>query len=74
MTSELVGRFVAAAVTGTRAAYEGEIHWRATTPELVVPDQVARRGGSCSRRWPCGYVMSDRRRLVRSKRDNGSCF
>ncbi len=62
MTSELVGRFVAAAVTGTRAAYEARSLARYDA-ELVVPDQVAAEV-ALLKALALRYVMSDRRRLV----------
>ena len=62
MTSELVGRFVAAAVTGTRAAYEARSLARYDA-ELVVPDQVAAEV-ALLKASALRYVMSDRRRLA----------
>lgn len=62
MTSELVGRFVAAAVTGTRAAYEARSLARYDA-ELVVPDQVAAEV-ALLKALALRYVMSDRRRLA----------
>jgi dGTPase len=62
LTSELVGRFVSAAVTATRWAYGGGALTRYTAA-LVIPPQVAAEV-ALLKAVALRYVMSDRERLA----------
>ncbi|MEU7784827.1 MULTISPECIES: deoxyguanosinetriphosphate triphosphohydrolase [unclassified Amycolatopsis] len=62
LTSELVGRFTTAAVTGTRAAF-GTSPLTGYDARLAVPEQVAAEV-ALLKALALRYVMSDRRRLA----------